>query len=136
MTTRQDCSGCNPPNTGVPPFGQHGRRRRRAVIASSTFTLVPWLHSAPGGHDVGNTPDPDGRVWQLVGMGLDLRTFAIRCNLIGVARSKDTALPTYGDLHTIFGGGNQNQGRFLELTYEDCRIHNEPDGTQQRGGEK
>jgi hypothetical protein len=62
-------------------------------------------------------------------MNLDLRNFAIRCYLIGVARCRDTALPTYGDLHNIFGGGYQNQGRFLDVIYEDCVAHDEPDIT-------
>jgi hypothetical protein len=38
------------------------RSQCSAATASSTFTLTSSLHGVPGGHDVGHTPDPDGRV--------------------------------------------------------------------------
>jgi hypothetical protein len=38
------------------------RSQCSAAIASSTFTLTPSLHGVPARHDVGHTPDPDGRV--------------------------------------------------------------------------
>jgi hypothetical protein len=62
-------------------------------------------------------------------MGLDLRNFALRCYLTGVAACNETTLPRYGDLHKVFGGGNQNQGGHLQAIYEDCIAHDEPDLT-------
>src|SRR3712207_9072863 len=62
-------------------------------------------------------------------MGLDLRNVLVRCYLVGVAEGRDAKLPTYGDLHRLFGGGYQNQGRYLELIYADCLANDEPDVT-------
>jgi hypothetical protein len=60
-------------------------------------------------------------------MALDQRSLMIRSYLIGAAGRPDSNLPTYGELHQAFGGGYQNQGRFLQAIYEECRDHNEPD---------
>ncbi|MGA5305480.1 hypothetical protein ACPCHT_36685 [Nucisporomicrobium flavum] len=62
-------------------------------------------------------------------MALDLRNLMIRSYLIGVIGRPDANLPTYGDLHQRFGGGYQNQGRFLQAIYEDCTENEEPDLT-------
>ncbi len=62
-------------------------------------------------------------------MELSLRNFAVRCYLIGAIGRAEARLPTYGDLHRAFGGGYQNQGRFLEAIYRDCLAHAEPDLT-------
>jgi hypothetical protein len=62
-------------------------------------------------------------------MDLTQRNFAVRCFLLGAMGRDERNLPTYGDLHQVFGGGYQNQGRFLETIYEDCSAHDEPDLT-------
>ena len=53
-------------------------------------------------------------------MGLDLRNLMVRSYLIEVIGRSDPNLPTYGELHQDLGGGNQNRGRFLQGTHEDC----------------
>lgn len=62
-------------------------------------------------------------------MAVDLRNLMIRSYLIGVIGRPDANLPTYGDLHQGFGGGYQNQGRFLQAIFEDCAENEEPDLT-------
>jgi hypothetical protein len=68
-------------------------------------------------------------MWNLRFMGLEPRNLMVRSYLMGVVGRSDTSLPTYGDLHQRFGGGNQNQGRYLEAIYEDCIANQEPDLT-------
>jgi hypothetical protein len=62
-------------------------------------------------------------------MVLDRRNLMIRSYLLGAVGRSEADLPTYGDLHHRFGGGYQNQGRFLQAIYEDCVANGEPDLT-------